>query len=166
LRIRNPRRLLVSCLSPAAHSRDAYLAIELVLILPIFLIFLFDMIEFSLVLTARQQLLSASRAGARIAAQGGNQDEIVAEVRRTLGRGRLADAEVDVFRGREDVLREDRDSDDDSEQDDRRFWRPSRERVAVTAHVPVTHIIPDSLAWVGLSFRHHQLKATTVLNVE
>lgn len=70
------------------------LTVELLLAVPILLVLLGAMVEFSMLLVTRQQLLAASREGARAAALGGDQAEIEAAVQRSLGAGRLQAARV------------------------------------------------------------------------
>jgi hypothetical protein len=70
--------------------------LELILVLPILLAVLGGAAEFSMLAVARQQLLAASREGARVAATGGTAAEAEAAARATLGGGRLAGAEVRV----------------------------------------------------------------------
>jgi hypothetical protein len=129
------------------QSRSGQAALELLFTLPILLVLLLAMVEFSLLLTARQQLLCASREAARVACQGGDTDEVCATVRRVLGPGRLGDAAVDVRRFREDP----------------RHPTDGRDRVEVRVRVPATHAAPDLLGWVGVSLRNLELVACTVM---
>jgi Flp pilus assembly protein TadG len=125
--------------------------VELILVLPILLLLLLGMFEFSLLLTAREHLLLASREGARTAARGGNDREVAATVERTLGTGRLAAAagvEVQRFDHHPELP------------------FAGRQPVAVRVHVSVTQVVPDLLRWAGISFRHHELLATTVMEQE
>jgi hypothetical protein len=168
--------------------------VELLLVLPIMLMFVFSMIEFSLVFAAREHMAAACRAGARVAAQGGSREEIHATIRELLGKGRLGDANIEVVFFAEEISPEHRrhlrdwnmsrgkDSDQDSGmefgEDSNRDNEPreeidepspflvDRERVAVAVYVPLTHVVPDALRWAGLSLRHHRLTAATVMNVE
>ncbi len=134
----------------AGGDRRATMAVELLFVLPILMIALVAMIEFSLLLTARAELLSASRAGARVAAQGGNDDEVKTMVKQMLGDGRLGDAQVIVERVPADPLRP----------------LDGRDRVQVVVHVPAPHVVPDLLGWAGISFRDQELAASTVMNQE
>jgi Flp pilus assembly protein TadG len=65
--------------------RRAGAAIELLLVFPILLSILLAMVEFSMMLVARQQLAGASREGARVAAQGGDLPAVQATVAQYLG---------------------------------------------------------------------------------
>ena len=126
------------------------LSIELLLVLPILLALLMSMIEFSLLLIARQELLTASREGARVAAQGGTTAEVQTTVSRVLGSGSLAGAQVSVQTTPEDP---------DNPQN-------GRNRVNVTVSVAVTQAVPDLLRWVGITFQNQELVAATVMNQE
>src|SRR5437016_986097 len=64
--------------SPARRTgrRRATAAVEFIMVLPVLVTALLGTIEFSMLLTARGQLLAAAEAGARVAAQGGTQTDI------------------------------------------------------------------------------------------
>jgi hypothetical protein len=161
---------------PTKRPRRATLIVELLLVLPIMLMFVFSMIEFSLIFASREHLATASRAGARVAAQGGTREEISATIHGILGRGRLGDARIEVVYFTEEFRVRDRDWDErmDSEMSSEQLeatketspFLADRERVAVFVRVPLTHVVPDALRWAGLSLRHHELTASTVMNVE
>jgi hypothetical protein len=141
--------------APARRRRRATVTVELLLVLPVLLILLFGTIEFGMLLTARCELLAASREGARTASHGGGNrkalnEEVRAAVREALGEGRLADADVDIFWSSEG----------------RRKRRPERERVEVVVHVPARHVVPDLLGWAGVSIEKERLEAATVMLVE
>lgn len=74
--------------------RRGHLALELLLVLPLFLTLLFAMIQFSILLSSRQVLLAASQEGARVASQGGDATEVETAARRVLGNGSLGQAQV------------------------------------------------------------------------
>src|SRR5436190_24393313 len=79
----------------ARRRPGSTLAVELLFVLPILLVVVFATIEFSALLTVRQQLQAASREGARVAALGGDTQQVEAAVRNFLGSGSLADAKVE-----------------------------------------------------------------------
>jgi hypothetical protein len=135
--------------------RRGTVVVELLLVLPILLIMLLGMLEFSMILTAEEELLTASREGARLASHGcGDRKEIEEEVRETvkrvLGKGRLGDACVEVHWHPEDP----------------REPLHGRDRVEVVVHLGATHAVPNLLAWAGFSIAKRQLSAATVMNVE
>jgi len=112
-------RLSDEARKPFGKPRRATLIVELLLVLPIMLIFVFSMIEFSLVFAAREQLAAASRAGARVAAQGGSREEIRETIREILGKGRLGHACIEVVYFREEFDLDDwKHGDDDGKDDD------------------------------------------------
>jgi hypothetical protein len=141
--------------SGRAHRRQGVLAVELVLILPVLLLILLGIVEFTMLLQARTELLAASREGARVASHGGgDRHEIKVEVEKTvksvLGCGRLGDACVEVQWHAEDP----------------HAPLEGRDRVRVIVHVPAAHVVPNFLGWVGLSIASRELVADALMNVE
>jgi len=65
--------------------RPGLLAIELLIALPILLSLLLAMVQFSLLMSARQQVTNAAREGARVLALGGGADDVRLTVDRFLG---------------------------------------------------------------------------------
>jgi Flp pilus assembly protein TadG len=137
------------------EPRRGIVANELLLVLPVLLLIVLGMAEFSLILLARQELLTASREGARVASHGGADrdrvtQEVKATVKRVLGDGRLGDAGVEVH-----FL-----------DGDPSLPQPTRDRVEVVVGVGVTHVTPNFLGFLGLNLAGRRLIAGTVLNVE
>ncbi len=132
------------------QGRRATLAVELLFALPVLLILVVGMIEFSMVLSVRFQLLTASQQGARVAAQGGSDDEVKTTVKNALGTGRVADAEVFIDRSAEDPQNP----------------QNGRARVQVCVVVNAGHVVPDLLVWAGIGFRNINLTGCTVMNLE
>jgi Flp pilus assembly protein TadG len=123
--------------------------IELLFALPILLAVLLAVVEFSLILVARQQLVTASREGARVAAQGGTVADVVQAVQQFLGTGTLSGAAVSA------VL-----------TDDNGVPLPSGSPVAVTVSLPLTQVAPDLLRFVGFSINGQTLATQTVMRKE
>jgi Flp pilus assembly protein TadG len=120
--------------------------VELVLVVPILVILVSALMQFSLLLTARQQLLAASREGARVASHGGNLDDVSAAVHRVLGSGNLSgSATVSLCQAN---------ATDETDH---------RERVQVCVRVPALAASPDLLQLVGISFQGEELIACTVM---
>src|SRR5947209_18640608 len=67
------------------RRRSGSLTVELLLVLPILLTVLLGAFEFSMLAQVRQQLLLASREGARVAALGGTADDVQLATQRNLG---------------------------------------------------------------------------------
>lgn len=130
--------------------RRGSLVVEFLLVGPILLLLLGGLIEFSLLLTARQEILHASREGARAGARGADDEEIREVVRCALGDGSLRCATVEI----------------------KRFCdcecRPGapRERIVVIVRVPANHVTPDVLAWAGVCFCDGDLTAGTCMSME
>jgi Flp pilus assembly protein TadG len=125
------------------------LAIELLLILPILLALVGGMIEFSLLLGARQQLLAASREGARVAAQGGDATEVERAVRLYLGQGNLQAAQVQA-----------------TVTDTNGNPLSTGDPVQVVVQLPAVQATPDLLAFIGVSLHDQVLVARTVMRKE
>lgn len=135
------------------RSRRGILALELLLILPILLLLVLAMIQFSLTLHARQQLVAASREGCRIAALGGDLGEVERTVRRTLGNGRLADADIEI-------------TDEAGRTIEAGQAVPSGEAVAVWLRLPTIHAVPDLLRFIGYSIKEDEIIARTLMRRE
>lgn len=135
------------------RSRRGILAFELLLFLPILLLLVLAMVQFSLTLHARQQLVAASREGCRIAALGGDVGEVERMVRRTLGSGKLADADVEL-------------TDETGAAIPAGMSVPSGDSVSVWLRLPTAHVVPDLLRFMGYSIKNDELVARTVMRRE
>jgi Flp pilus assembly protein TadG len=140
MRINPPRR---------RARRRAGVALELLLVFPILLSLLLAMIQFSMLLVARQQLTGASREAARVAAQGGDLNAVQTAASLYLGQGNLSNAQVQA------VL-----------TDATGMPLPSGAPVSVTVQVPANQAAPDLLAFVGVSIKNEVLSAQTVMRKE
>src|SRR5260221_10770903 len=127
-----------SLLHARGRPRRGILAFELLLILPILLMVVLAAVEFSLTLHARQQLVAASREGCRVAALGGNLSEVEGTIRRTLGNGRLADADIEL-------------TDETGKALTDGMTIHSGDSVAVWLRLPTVHVVPDLLRFIGYS---------------
>jgi len=138
-------------LQPARRRRGAVLAAELLIVLPILLIFVAGMIEFSMILSARWELLAASEQGARVASQGGSDDDVKATVQKALGTGQLSQ-NAQVFVDRTPAVPGDPAN--------------NRDRVQVCVQVSAGKIVPDILVWAGISLGSQNLVGCSVMNQE
>lgn len=141
------------CTRGPAQRRRGVLAFELLLILPLLLLLILAMVQFSLTLHARQQLVAASREGCRVAALGGDQEAIENTIKRVLGNGRLADAEIDV-------------TDEAGTPITAGQIIPTGEPISVWLRLPTVHVVPDLLRFMGYSIRKDELIARTVMRRE
>ncbi len=130
-------------------GRRGTTAIQLLLVLPVLMAFLFGMIEFSMLLIVRQQLLTASREGARVAATGGTVADVQQATQLFLGGGSLSQATIDVLLT------------DASGQP-----VTTGGAVAVTVSLPATQAVPDLLLFIGFSISDQTLIAQTVMRKE
>ena len=135
------------------RPRRGILAFELLLFLPILLLVVLAAVQFSLTLHARQQLVAASREGCRVAALGGDLGEVERTVRRTLGAGRLADAEIEVTDETGKVV-----------NDETRLM--AGDSIAVWLRLPTIHVVPDLLRFMGYSIKNDELVARTLMRRE
>jgi Flp pilus assembly protein TadG len=129
--------------------RRGTVALELLLVLPIVLGVLLATVEFSMLLVAQQQLLVASREGARAAAQGGTLSDVQNAVQVFLGQGNLSQASLQA-----------------TLTDATGQPLPSGSPVAVALSLPATQAVPDLLAFLGFSIRSETLTAATVMRKE
>jgi Flp pilus assembly protein TadG len=129
-------------------ARRGSVAVELILVFPILVGFLFGTIEFSLLLHTRQQLLDASREGARVAARGGTNAEVIATVKQALGgTGPLADnATVDItpFSASPPNI---------------------RDGVTVCVSIVDAQVVPNMLPWL-IDLTNESMMACTTMNLE
>ena len=136
--------------NPRRTSRPGIVVVELLLIMPIFLILLTAMIEFCLIFVARQELMAACREGCRVASHGAPNAEVRAAVETVLGDSRLSKAEVNIIHFEEDHV----------------LPNAPRDRVRVVVHLPTNAVVPDFLGLVGISFAEDELACGTVMSME
>jgi hypothetical protein len=119
------------------HRLGAILSMELVLVIPIFLLILFSIVEFSMLSSAQTQVTDAARHGARLLCiSDRSHDDVRLEIRRLLGRQLSRQAIVNI---------------DDS-------GYPG-ETVNVRIHIPMKNASPDLLWMTGFSVRDRYLRA-------
>lgn len=124
---------------PARRKRRGWASLELVLTLPILLVLLMGLLEFSLLFYARSSLVEASRVGARAATLAGiDQKHVEQEVRRILPPALLGNLQVDYQPGGR-----------------------SGELVTVAVHVPMQDAAPDLLWIIGYGLEGRELYAET-----
>ena len=143
---RNPQ---ASRLWVRGRRRGGSLTLELLFVLPILMAVLLGTIEFSMFGLARQQLVAASREGARVAALGGTQGETIAAVQLFLGNGQLQNATIVT-----------------TLQDKSGNPIQSGSPVTVTVAVPATQAVPDLLAFLGISLVNENIIAQTTMRKE
>lgn len=110
---------------------------ELVLVIPIFLLILFAIVEFSMLSSARTRVSDAARHGARLLCiSDRSHDDVRQEVRRFMGRQLSEQAVVHI---------------NDN-------GHPG-ETVNVRIHIPMSNASPDLLWMTGFSVRNRYLRA-------
>lgn len=121
------------------QNRRGVLSMELVLTLPILLILLFGLLEFSLLFFARGDVVDASRAGVRAARlHGATQESVEDEVRYSLGARLASQAQVHTTLGGK-----------------------TGDEVSVTVRVPMAAAAPDLLWIAGYSLKGRELLCET-----
>jgi Flp pilus assembly protein TadG len=124
-------------------GRRAALTIEVLLIMPVLLMVLLAVVEFSLLIVAGQRLADASARGARAAAQGASLPEIRKVVQISLGKGNLSAAKVSAF-----------------------VPPHAGQPVEVVVQLPAAQAVPDLLSFVGFSIKNTNLSRRTSLPKE
>jgi len=132
------RRITPKC---CRHRPGVILSMELVLVLPIFLLLLFAIVEFSLLTTARVRISDAAHAGARrLCLSDTGPDDIRDEVKQMLGRKLSRDATIEVA-----------------------GLQKAGERIIVRIRVPMKNATPDLLWPTGFSVRNRTLVADALM---
>jgi hypothetical protein len=119
------------------------LAIELLLVLPLLLGILLAMIEFSLILSARQQVTVAAREGVRVAALGGSEDDVRNLLGRVLG-DRNWQFDVTMMDGNGAPL------------------EPG-DPMEIVVNVPTRDFVPDLLRFLGFSVQNTTITSRAVM---
>ena len=127
------------------------LAMELLLIFPLMMAIFLGTVEYGLLLAAEARLYNASREGARVAAAGGNLDDVKAAVKTALllGEQNLVDIQAiltDPPNSSQPVL-------------------PGGQ-VVVFVSAPAKTLVPDYLRFIGMSIAHRCLIGQTVMRKE
>ena len=130
-------------------GRSGSFTLELLFVLPILMALLLGTIEFSMFGLARQQVVAASREGARAAALGGNAQDVQQAAAMFLGNGALANATVQA-----------------TLTDARGNPVASGQPVAVTVSIPANEAVPDLLPFIGFSIQNETITAQTVMRKE
>ena len=121
------------------RTRRGVLSMDLVLTLPILLILLFGLLEFSLLFFARGDVVDASRAGVRAARlHGATQESVEDEVRYSLGARLASQAQIHTNLGNK-----------------------TGDEVSVTVQVPMAAAAPDLLWMVGYGLKGRDLLCET-----
>jgi Flp pilus assembly protein TadG len=130
-------------------KRRGSAAVELLIVLPILLSLLLGMVEFSMFLAARQQVTTASREGARVAAMGGTTQEVQQAVLLFLGGGNLNTANLQVRLSFSTGLP-----------------GVNGQAAQVIVSLPVNQVVPDLLSFIGISIQNQTIVASTVMRLE
>lgn len=119
------------------RRRKGFLSLELIFVLPMLLLLLLGLFQFSILFSARGDLVDAARAGARLATlHGVDQIHVETEIQRTLSPQLARYARIDTVIG-----------------------EYSGEEVLVRIRVPMAAATPDLLWPIGYSIRQRELIA-------
>ena len=127
------------------------MAMELLLILPLMMAIFFGTVEYGLLLAAEARLFNASREGARVAAAGGNLDDVKAAVKATLLKGEQNLVDIQA------VLTDPPNSTQPV---------PPGSPVAVKVSATAKTLVPDFLRFIGMSIANRCLSGQTVMRKE
>lgn len=128
------------------RKRRGILAIELLFALPLIFGLLLAMIQFSMFLSARQQVANATREGARVLALGGNADEVRLAVDRFLG-PQTADISATFTDGNGNPV-------------------APGQPVEIIVRIPTKSMVPDMLGMIGFGWGDSKLIAKAVMRKE
>lgn len=130
------------------RCRRGSLTLELLLVLPILMTVVLGAFEFSMLAQARQQLLTASREGTRVAALGGTVADVEQATQQALS-GSLQNATIQLNITDADGVP-----------------LPSGQPVSVAVSVNVGQVVPDLLAFIGYNIANETLVGQTVMRKE
>lgn len=141
------------------HARDrvgSILSVELLLLLPILLIVVFAVVQFSLTLMALQAISASAHAGVREAAlPGSSRASVVATVHSALTGWRFQDdVDVQIFVNGQ------------PEKSASLTHALTDDEVSITVRVPATEAAPDALLLAGISLNSTNLQSTFVMRKE
>ena len=147
------------------NRRGVILMMELLFVLPLLLIVLLGIVQFYMLVTAREELLLASRMGARVAAARASDahsdsdraDAAAAAIKTAqvaLGNGSLSKADIEV------VWSQDVSKTDPTATAGEADW------VQVVVKVKARQVVPDVLGWVGFTLGHRDIVAASTMMQE
>lgn len=131
------------------RNRRGFLALEALIVLPIVGCFFLALCSVAGLEMAWQQMLTASREGARVAALGGTAGEVEAATRLFLGSGTVSQSDIQVFITGEDG-----------------FPVLPGQPVSVVINIPAALVMPQFGAMIGFAFGENQLVARTTMRKE
>jgi hypothetical protein len=128
------------------RRRRGILAIELLFALPLLMALLLAMVQFSVLISAQQQVTAAAREAARVAALGGSPQDVRTTVDRFLGPCRAAVSATFTTTSGDPI--------------------PAGDPVEVIVQIPTGRMVPEFLGFIGFSMRNTKLTAVSVMRKE
>jgi len=130
--------------SSPSRRRGAILSMELVLVLPIFLLLIFSITEFSLLMSALARVSTAAQSGARLMSiSGAQEEEVQGRVAELLGPALAAGSEIIVTPG-----------------------NYPGEVGTVSVRVPMNNASPDLLWMIGFGLSNRSLESSSAMVME
>ena len=167
--------------------RSGSVAVELLLLSPIVIGLILAVIEISMMTAANEHLAAASREGCRVAALGGNVNEVQRAVYNHLGYGSLAQAQITIIFLQDGqgnplpvVTTLDENGNPTSSVQGNSSGQvsgsgqgnnsgnpiPHGEPVLVRLDIPAAAAVPDLLAIIGFSLKNQTLVGQTIMRKE
>jgi Flp pilus assembly protein TadG len=132
----------------ANRSRRAVVSLETLLLIPVGLAVLLGVVQFGLMLSNQYLLDSASAQAVRIAARGGSEKELAQAVERVLGHNRFKFADVYVTSAEKGES------------------LTTGDPVEVRVEVLARDVVPNLLAYIGVSLGERKMTGRAVLRME
>ncbi|MCE9534489.1 MAG: pilus assembly protein [Planctomycetes bacterium] len=132
-----------------SEKRPGSIAVEMLIILPVFLVILLGFVELTMLVIVEERLAAASYQGARVASQGGSTTDVETAVHHSLGPGSVSTYLNDIIYT-PTVL----------------ATANSGDEITVRLEIEAKRVIPDLLRFIGYSISNQILVAQTVMRKE
>ena len=142
------RRSLQRNCEQSLHRR-AIVSVEMLIILPVFLVILLGFVELTMLVIVEERLAAASSQGARVAAQGGTTADVAIAVNNSLGAGSVRTNLNAIIYSPTDPMN-----------------ALPGDPVTVRLEVEAREVIPDLLRFIGYSISKQMLVGQTVMRKE
>lgn len=126
------------------RRRGAILSMELVMVLPIFLLLIFSIVEFSMLMSARTHVSDTARHGARLLSISGMESEELRQTMRSLLGPKLSSqSQIDI-----------------------QMHDPAVGIGTVSVSIPMSNAAPDLLWMIGFSLRDRRIETNASMVLE
>ena len=148
--------------SANARGRRGSVALETLLFLPLFVVFLIAFVEFTAIVNAEQKLVRASHAGAKCAGEGATLEQIRDVVDYNLGRGALAEHRCITVA----MVVRNRHGEEELVPVEAPECLPPHTLLVVTVNAPTRRVVPNLLRSIGVCLSDDELVGQTALRKE